>query len=221
MRRCSPTTSCPSSPRTANTLSPFALWPAFLASDYYEDSAPPRGARLTARLPGSDPADQREGDPEVVPTFTADRLTGEVPSFSPAASPWVRRRPSPWPPGRPHSPASESPELTLGRALQPGPDPPGWSRFWTCGGSTTGSYTTYTVPSRLPVPGRLVVPTRSVVVRAAPILPCASRVGLPSASADRCDGSLEGPFHPLTVQQRLVAHDRLPVHPRCSPWPRG
>src|SRR5687767_10144572 len=60
---------------------------------------------------------------------------------------------------------------------------------------------TYTVPSRLPVPGRLVVPTRSVVVRAAPILPCASRVRLPSASADRCDGSLEGPSHPLTVQQ--------------------
>jgi hypothetical protein len=83
----------------------------------------------------------------MVPTFTADRLTGEVPSFSPAASPWVRRRPSPWPPGRPDSPASESLELTLGRALRPGPDPPGWSRFWTCGGSTTGSYTR--TPSRL------------------------------------------------------------------------
>ncbi len=39
----------------------------------------------------------------MVPTFTDDRSTGEVPSFSPAASPWVRRRPFPWPPCRPSS----------------------------------------------------------------------------------------------------------------------
>jgi hypothetical protein len=52
----------------------------------------------------------REGDPEVVPTFTADRSTGEVPSFSPAASPWVRRRPFPRPPCRPYSSAPESAE---------------------------------------------------------------------------------------------------------------
>ena len=32
-----------------------------------------------------------------VPTFTMNRLTGEVPSFSPATSPWVRRRHSPRP----------------------------------------------------------------------------------------------------------------------------
>ena len=44
----------------------------------------------------------------MVPTFTMYRLTGEVPSFAPAASPHLRRRPSPWPPHRHSEPASES-----------------------------------------------------------------------------------------------------------------
>ena len=35
-----------------------------------------------------------------VPTFTMNRSTGVVPSFSPATSPWIRRRPSPRPPLR-------------------------------------------------------------------------------------------------------------------------
>jgi hypothetical protein len=34
------------------------------------------------------------------PRSCADRSTGEVPSFAPAASPRLRRRPSPWPPRR-------------------------------------------------------------------------------------------------------------------------
>ncbi len=49
-----------------------------------------------------------EGDPEMVPTFTMHRSTGEVPSFAPAASPHLRRRPSVWPPHRHSEPASES-----------------------------------------------------------------------------------------------------------------
>ena len=44
----------------------------------------------------------------MVPTFTMHRLTGEVPSFAPAVSPRVRRRPSPWPPHQHSEPASES-----------------------------------------------------------------------------------------------------------------
>ena len=35
----------------------------------------------------------------MVPTFTVVRLTGEVPGFAPAASSWLRRRPSPRPAG--------------------------------------------------------------------------------------------------------------------------
>jgi hypothetical protein len=72
-----------------------------------------------------------KGNPEVVPTFTVDRSTDEAPSFSPAASPRVRRRPSPWPPCRPYSSTRESSGPPLGRALRPGPYPPDWSRFWT------------------------------------------------------------------------------------------
>jgi hypothetical protein len=69
---------------------------------------------------------------EMLPTFTADRSMGEAPSFSPAASPRVRRRPSPWPPRRPGSPAPESPDrIATRRALRTGPYPPDWSRFWT------------------------------------------------------------------------------------------
>jgi hypothetical protein len=69
----------------------------------------------------------------------------------------------------------------------------------------------YTFLSRLPGPGCLAVPARPVVVRAAPTLPRGSRVGLPSASAGRCDGLQAEPFHLRTVKQRLVAHEGLPV----------
>jgi hypothetical protein len=37
----------------------------------------------------------------MVPTFTTNRSTREMPSYTPAASPRVRRRHSPWPPHRP------------------------------------------------------------------------------------------------------------------------
>jgi hypothetical protein len=45
------------------------------------------------------------------PRSCCDRLTGEVASCAPAASPRVRRRLSPWPPGRRYRPASESPAV--------------------------------------------------------------------------------------------------------------
>ena len=82
-------------------------------------------------------------------------------SYSPAASPRVRRRPSPWPPGRQPQPASESPSHAAGRACAAAaPIHQISSRFPSCGGSTTGSCNTYTFPSCLPGPGRLAVQTR-------------------------------------------------------------
>ncbi len=60
-RRCSPTTSWHPSPSTADTLPPFALWPAFPASDYYEGSAPPRDRQPTTGLPATDPNGRWEG----------------------------------------------------------------------------------------------------------------------------------------------------------------
>jgi hypothetical protein len=44
----------------------------------------------------------------MVPMFTTDRSAGEAPSFSPAASPRVRRSSSSWPPVRPGLPSRES-----------------------------------------------------------------------------------------------------------------
>jgi len=63
-----------------------------------------------------------EGDPGTVPTFTMNRSTGEVSSFSPAASPRVRRSLSPWPPPRRHySPEAESARPLLRVAARCGP----------------------------------------------------------------------------------------------------
>jgi hypothetical protein len=81
-------------------LSPFAMWPAFPTSDYYEDPVPPPRRQSTTDLPASGLADRRVGGAEMVPTFTMNRSAGSVPDCAPAASPRVRRRPSPWPPQR-------------------------------------------------------------------------------------------------------------------------
>ncbi len=73
---------------------------------------------------------------------------------------------------------------------------------------------------RLPDPGRLAVPTRPDVVRAAPTLPCASRIRLPSASPGCCDSPtagliplgtsvLRGALHPMSTQ----LHPRMPTSP--------
>ena len=66
---------------------------AFPTSEYYDGSAP------TAPF-GRQRAYPQEGNElRRVPTFTAVRLTGEVPGFTPAASSWLRRRHSPRPAG--------------------------------------------------------------------------------------------------------------------------
>jgi hypothetical protein len=73
---------------------------AFPPSDYYEASAPPEGHQPTTSLPATAPAGQQGGRPRVVPTFTTDRSTREMPSYTPTASPRVRRSLSSWPPHR-------------------------------------------------------------------------------------------------------------------------
>src|SRR5262249_11229445 len=78
-------TSWHSSSRSANSLPPFAMWPAFPTSDYYGGSAPAWRHQATTALPV--PTWLVGGRSQAVPVFTAYRLTEEVPSFSPAASP--------------------------------------------------------------------------------------------------------------------------------------
>jgi hypothetical protein len=79
----------------------FAMWTAFPPSDYYRPSAPPRAISGRRAFPADPPGGRvRGGGCEVVPTFTAFRSSGEAASFAPAASPRLRRSPSPWPPDR-------------------------------------------------------------------------------------------------------------------------
>src|SRR5215203_1859558 len=147
-----------------------------------------------------------------VPTFPTSRLTGAVPSFSPAASPHLRRRLSVWPPRRPVSPASESRCAPSARActaarpisarLEPVLALRGFDHWFS---------SAYTFPSCWPDPGHLAVLTRPVVVGAAPTLPSASQVGLPPASTACCDRPQTESFHLRPDTWNLVAHHRLPV----------
>ena len=77
-------------------------------------------------------AGQRGGTTGWFPRSLSNRSTGSAPSYAPATSPRLRRRPSPWPPGRRHRPDQRVPHPTrpCGCALQPSPDPPGSS--WWC-----------------------------------------------------------------------------------------
>src|SRR5215216_6488094 len=153
-----------------------------------------------------------KGSPGRVPTFPTYRLTGAVPSFSPAASPHLRRRLSVWPPRRPVSPASESRCAPSARACAATrPISTRLEPVLALRGVDHWFSSAYTFPSRLPDPGRLAVPTRPVVVRAAPTLPGASRVGLPPASTACCDRPQAESFHLRPDTWNLVAHRRLPV----------
>src|SRR5215218_2667623 len=107
-------------------------WPCSRLSRPRTTTAAPSHPRVISRRRTCPPPARLaggEGNPGAVPTFTTHRSTGAVPSCSPAASPRLRRRPSPWPPGRRILPAVGVDHPSDGRALLPGPYPPGWSRF--------------------------------------------------------------------------------------------
>ena len=147
-----------------------------------------------------------------VPTFTMNRLTGEVPSFSPATSPWVRRRHSPRPLLRW---VSHLPRVAVGsyirpRALRTNPYPPGLGWRAAKGGSITGSLRV--------TPFRLACQTWSVwrchstlslsrLLPPSPALPGSGCLQLQRAAATARWWVLAS--HP--VLWRLVAHD--PVCP--------
>jgi hypothetical protein len=132
--------------------------------------------RTTTKAPPHPRANSRQracpptaGSPRMVPTFIADRSTGAAPSFSPAASPRVRRRPSSWPPRRPRNsdagvahPIRAGVHCSSAHIRQVGADA-------ALEGVQPLVRSRYTFPSRLPDPSRLAVPARPVVVGAAPI----------------------------------------------------
>ena len=118
----------------------------------------------------------------MVLAFTMCRSTREMPSFVPAASPRLRRRPSPWPPHRRNSPASE---LTAHPSQRSHTAPPPIStrleRVRRLRNVDTGFSRT---PSRLACRTRTVWQYRHVPSLSGPlpVLPGASQVRLPSAS---------------------------------------
>ena len=127
---------------------------------------------------------------EMVPTFTAARSTGEAPGSTPAASPRLRRRPSPWPPSprEQYRTRSSPPEPSRRSAPRTSPHPPDWS--WRClkRRNDTGSSR---IPSRL-------------AHRARPIRQCwadptLSRL-LPPPPATPRDGCLQ--LHPTATTAR-------------------
>jgi len=88
-------------------LTPFALHPAFPSSetgrharDYYEVSAPPEGHQPATDPPPPPRMGSQTATIGWFPRSPSNRSAREVPSYTPAASPHLRRRHSAWPPHR-------------------------------------------------------------------------------------------------------------------------
>jgi len=129
----------------------------------------------------------------MVPHVHHDPLTGEAPSYSPAASPRVRRR---LPRGLLHlAYTGYGVARTLIRTctavrpistrLESVPNLRGFHHWFLH---------SYTFPSCLTNPDRLAVPARPAVVGAAPTFPCDSRIGLLPASAAAATAHRRVPF---------------------------
>jgi hypothetical protein len=144
----------------------------------------------------------------MVPTFTCNRSTGEVPSFAPAASPRLRRRPSPWPPDRRHQPAQEfsAPEGVDARCR------PAQICQIRAGGHLLRSVRPLVSHVHLPVllaeprPSGSTGPPRRCRGCLPPSRP-SRRSDCPQLAPARCDGPTAVPFHHRTVHRRLVALD--------------
>jgi hypothetical protein len=73
------------------------MCPAFPDPNYYGASAPPEGHQSATDLPTTAPDGRREGDHGWFPRSPHTDRRGRRPAVIPAASPRLRRRPSPWP----------------------------------------------------------------------------------------------------------------------------
>jgi hypothetical protein len=143
----------------------------------------------------------------MVPTFTANRSTGEVPNYAPATSPHLRRRHSMRPPDQRHKPTKEFPPPTRrGYALLPSPDPSG-SSWWN-----SLERRSYAGSLSLHRPVSLAGPAPSDGARASrlcqgclPPSPAFPRIRLPSASLRLLRQAHGGVLSSPRGSQRLVA----------------
>jgi len=142
-----------------------------------------------------------------VPVFTDRRWTKEEPGYTPAASPRLRRRLSPWPPEPAVVTSSGVAHPRVGQArTAPSPDPPG-SSWWDILGGFTHRFLAYSFSSCSPDPppsdGAGHAPALSGPLAT---LTGTSRIRLPPASPACCDRPAVVVSHPHSNNQRLTAH---------------
>ena len=148
--------------------------------------------------------------------FTDRRLSKEEPGYTPAASPRLRRRPSPWPPGPAvvTSPEVAHPDGFPRRRARtaPSPDPSG-SSWWDILGGFTHRFLAYSFSSCSPDPppsdGAGHAPALSGPLAT---LTGTSRIGLPPASPACCDRPAVVVSHPHSNNVRST-RSALPALP--------
>ena len=198
------------SPSLSDTLPPFPMWPALLASEYYDGSAPVRGLQQATRL---SPEGSGRG------RFPCSLLFGR--RVRHPALPLRPRRgyavdlhhdlpgpAHPTDPTVPHRPGCMacSPDRQVRTALQPRS---AGFELVDDEEALQHRFLTYAFPSCSPDPAHPVVLDRPDFVAAAPTLPGVPRLRLPPASPHRYDGKATKVSHPHPKQQRLTAHGVL------------
>ena len=136
----------------------------------------------------------RKGAAGMVPTFTLEPSTGSAPNYAPATSPRLRRRPSPWPPGRRHRPRSP-PHQSCGCALLSSPYLPGLELVDRLRGfQPLVSHVRLSVSLAGPGPSGSAGPSRRCQ-GGFPPSPSSQGSGCPQLLSVRCDGPTAVSFH--------------------------
>ena len=185
--------SCPADTPTQPRCAPSPC--ARLSRARTTTGTPPRPATTSGRR-ACPPHQGGEGDDGSLPTFTTTRSTRSVPSYTPAASPGVRRSPSPWPPHRPlQTGCGVARRHRDGRALLTGPHPPGSGPARRLRSVNAGSSRT---PSRLACRTRPVWQCRPVPALSGllPPLRASPRSGCPQLRRPAATGRRRGPSIP-------------------------
>ena len=150
-----------------------------------------------------------QGQPGWFPRSLSIRSTGPAPSYAPAASPRLRRRPSPRPSGPATSPSPEVPRRHQRRAVRAATQPRS-ARFELVallrGFQPLVPHVRLSVSLAEPGPSGSTDPPRRCR-GVLPPSPASPGSGCPQLLPDRCDGPAVKVSHPHSVRERLVALD--------------